>query len=137
MKKLLFALALLVVLGTACGTATDTAPGCSGNCNPTAGVNLNSDITVVYRVTGSAKSASMTYENMQGGTEQGDYMLPFTKTLRFIGNVPNGTFLYISAQNDGETGTVTCEILVNGTVQKTSTSSGAYVICDASMSIWH
>jgi hypothetical protein len=42
--------------------------------------------------------------------------------------------LYVSAQNLGESGSVTVTIYLNGAVVGKSTSSGAYVIADASYS---
>lgn len=50
---------------------------------------------VVYEVTGTAKTVSLTYENSSGGTEQTNESLPFTRELI---SYP-GDFLYISAQN--------------------------------------
>lgn len=86
---------------------------------------------VMYEITGSAGSVSITLSNAQGGTEQGDYSLPFRVTI----SMHKGDFVYISAQNNGETGSVTCKIWVNGVVWKESTSAGAYVIADCSGSI--
>lgn len=84
-----------------------------------------------YEITGSAQSVSVTLSNATGGTEQeSDVYLPHTYSYD---NFPN-YFLYISAQNNGETGSVTATIRVNGKVVKTSTSSGAYVIASASAS---
>jgi hypothetical protein len=123
MKRLLIVLAVLVMFGIACGESTIVPNNSSG---------ATTTHTITYQVVGTARSASITYENMQGGTEQGDYKLPIKKEWTYTGSVPAGQFLYISAQNDSESGTVTCQILVDGTVWKTSTSSGAYVICTAS-----
>ena len=39
-----------------------------------------------------------------------------------------GEFVYISAQNEGEYGSVTCRITVDGVVVSENTSSGAYGI---------
>jgi len=84
---------------------------------------------VNYRVTGSASYADMTYNNADDGTEQLDNVrLPWNQ--RF--NMQYGQFMYISAQNQSESGSVTCEILVNNKVVKKSTSSGAYVIATCS-----
>jgi len=85
---------------------------------------------VIYKITGTASRASLTYNNEQGGTEQTEVAIPWEKQF----TVKRGEFLYISAQNEGETGSVTCEIWVDGKKWKSSTSSGAYVIasCDGS-----
>jgi len=85
--------------------------------------------SVTYEVSGSASKVDLTYNNAQNGTEQlGDKSIPWSKkyTMEF------GDFMYISAQNQGETGSVTCKIKVDGVVVKQSTSSGAYVIATCS-----
>lgn len=93
-------------------------------------------VDVTYRLTGSTRAASITMENETGNTEQfketttrNSFDLgPYEKTF----TVPVGTFVYISAQNDRDTGSITCEILYDGVVAETATSTGAYVIatCD-------
>ena len=80
--------------------------------------------TVEYKVSGSASSVSLTYKNSTGGTEQKDVYTPWSTSFKCM----PGNFLYLSAQNEDKTGSVTCEIWVNGILYKTSTSSGAYVI---------
>jgi hypothetical protein len=79
---------------------------------------------VIYEVTGSATGISVTLENADAGTEQGEFALPFKKIFR----MKVGSFIYISAQNKGETGDVTCTIYLDGQKYKTATSSGAYTI---------
>lgn len=95
--------------------------------------------SVVYYVEGTARSVSITMENRTGGTEQADNRaVPLaaggTPGLR-LGQIPCGQFVYISAQNEGETGTVTCRIEVDGVTLETATSSGAYVIATCSGSV--
>jgi hypothetical protein len=87
---------------------------------------------VTYRVTGTALSASLTYQNAQGGTVQRTVGLPWEASETF----KDGDFVYISAQNQGDSGGVTTEILVDGTPWKKTTSDGAYMIasCDGSVS---
>ena len=87
--------------------------------------------TVVYDISGVGTSrASLTYSDANGGTRQSSGVsLPHGISLR---NVRRGDFLYISAQNDNASGSVTVEILVNGSSFKRSQSSGAYVIATAS-----
>ena len=87
--------------------------------------------SVKYEVTGSAKKVSITIENDNGGTSQfSDVSVPWT--YNFADRKKEGTFVYVAAQNQGETGTVTTTIYKDGKVFKTSTSSGAYVIATAS-----
>jgi hypothetical protein len=70
----------------------------------------------------------VTLTNATGGTEQySSVRLP--KTYSFD-SFPD-SFLYISAQNQGESGTVKVSIYVDGELFKTSSSSGAYVIASA------
>ncbi len=101
-----------------------TFSGCGSGKNPLTGSG-----TVVYRVTGTAARADLTYENASGGTSQ-----TANATLPWSYNRPSktGDFLYISAQNAGSTGCVTVEIVGGGNTLETSTSCGAFVIATAS-----
>lgn len=93
---------------------------------------LDSSIKVKYKVTGTADTVDVTYENADGGTSQeSDVDVPWSYS--FTGEP--GDFVYISAQNQGQTGTVTVTIYTDGDVFKTSTSEGAYVIATASGSL--
>jgi hypothetical protein len=86
--------------------------------------------TVEYRVRGTARAASLTYQNASGGTEQRhDETLPWTYQL---GEAHRGQFLYISAQNSGSYGTIIAEIVIDGVVVKHSESEGQYTIASAS-----
>lgn len=81
-----------------------------------------------YRVTGSR--ASLTYSNCTAGTSQvGAANLPWSFTCS---SVPSGQFVYISAQNTGDSGTVTVSIYKRGVLYRTSSSTGAFVIATAS-----
>ncbi len=83
---------------------------------------------VEYQVNGS--SASLTYSNEEGGTEQHDVYLPWRKA--FV--VDRGTHLYLSAQNKSDYDpSVSVSISINGTVQKQSTSTARYGIASASV----
>jgi hypothetical protein len=83
---------------------------------------------VTYRVKGTAGSAVLTYRNARGGTEQSNARLPWELSF----DAKGGLFLYVSAQNEGTSGSVTCEILLDGETRTSSTSSGAYVIAECS-----
>jgi MmpS family membrane protein len=88
-------------------------------------------VEVGYEVLGSARSVSLTYENAMGSTEQiADTTLPWH--LDF--NAATGQFLYVSAQAESG-GTVTVNILRNGSVVKTATSEGEHTIASASFSV--
>ena len=79
---------------------------------------------VTYKVSGSASAASVTYQNPQGGTNQSEVRLPWQQTLTF----KDGDFAYISAQNKGESGSVTTEILIDGVPWKKTTSTGGFTM---------
>lgn len=81
-----------------------------------------------YRVTGSR--ASLTYSNCSAGTSQiGAANLPWSFTCT---SIPTGQFLYISAQNTGDSGTITVQIYKRGVLYRESSSTGAFVIATAS-----
>jgi hypothetical protein len=83
---------------------------------------------VEYRVYGSdTEFASLTYTNGQGGTEQSTSQR-ITPAWLYRLSVDPGTFVYIAAQNKGESGSVTCEIRVDGAAFKHSVSQGGYAI---------
>ncbi len=97
--------------------------------NPAGSVKPKSTSYVIqYKITGTAGGADLTYENSTGGTEQKEVKLPYEDSFM----ARRGAYLYISAQNTGEYGTVRCEILVNGQVVKSAESSGAYKIATCS-----
>ena len=84
---------------------------------------------VLYEVTGTACRVNTTYENAGGGTSQeSNRPLPW----QYGFNAGAGTFVYISAQNQCDTGTVIATIYHRGVVFKQSVSDGAYVIATAS-----
>jgi hypothetical protein len=100
--------------------------GCGGQSGEE---KLPETYSVTYSVTGlSTSSASITYENSTGGTSQETITLPWSKSLTF----KRDAFLYISAQNKSNIGTVTVSIKANNITIKTSTSNGAYAIATAS-----
>ena len=82
-----------------------------------------------YYVGGWAGTADITYENSTGGTEQKTVTIPWTGPAW---EVHDGDYLYISAQNNGKSGSVICEIRIDGSMVKQSKSEGAYVICTCS-----
>ncbi len=91
-------------------------------------------VDVEYEVEGSATSVNITMETPSGTSQGSDKAVPLRTdagngiTLSFS----RGSFVYISAQNQGESGTVTCRITVDGKIISENTSSGAYSIasCD-------
>lgn len=91
---------------------------------------------VTYEVTGAANGASVTYSTPTG-TQQHDVTLPMQNTKGGVVSfkADHGAFLYLSAQNQGDQGYVTCKIAVDGVTLSENTSSGAYAIatCKGSM----
>ena len=85
---------------------------------------------VEYEVTGFPQNkVDITYENESGGTSQySDVSIPWSYSFKR----EEGEFVYISAQNQGQSGSITVTILRNDNIFKSSTSSGAYVIATAS-----
>jgi hypothetical protein len=81
---------------------------------------------VTYRVRGTADRVALTYRNGQGGTEQSIVPVPWQVSFDARG----GSFLYVSAQNQDASGSVTCEILLGDETKSTSTVSGPYVIAE-------
>ncbi|MCD6167577.1 hypothetical protein J7K19_12905 [bacterium] len=89
---------------------------------------------VSYEVTGTCQTVFVTIANEDGGTSQfADVSVPWT--YDFSHKVSEGTFVYVSAQNQQDYGSVTVKIYKYGDVFKSSTSSGAYVIATASGTI--
>jgi hypothetical protein len=85
---------------------------------------------VEYRVVGTAESAFVTVQTPTGSS-QAETDVPMRNRAGEIGvsqQFEPGAFLYISAQNQGDSGFITCSILVDGEVVSTNTSSGAYAI---------
>jgi hypothetical protein len=96
------------------------------------GNELTKEFQVRYEVTGTAETVDITYQNADGGTSQlSDVTLPWS--LGFTGQALD--FVYVSAQNQGDTGTVTATIYRDNEQLATSTSSGAYVIASADGSL--
>ncbi len=87
--------------------------------------------TVVYEVTGTATSASLTMAVPGGGTSQLSVPVPFVNQTGKPGlthQFRSGEFVYLSAQNRASSGSITCTIKVDGVVKSTTTSHGGYTI---------
>lgn len=84
---------------------------------------------VQYKISGTAEKVDVTLNNASGGTEQFDNVqVPHSYQYKYFSD----DFVYISAQNQGESGSVTVQIFHKGELFKSATSSGAYVIATAS-----
>lgn len=82
---------------------------------------------VRYELSGTARSASITTTNADGGIEQRTVKVPYESSHRMA----RGAFASLSAQNEGD-GVLTCTIVVEGEPFKTSTSEGQYKIASCS-----
>jgi len=84
---------------------------------------------VEYKISGTATSVSVTLSNPTGGTEQySDVILPKVYSYKYFSD----NFLYISAQNNGSSGTVNVKCYYKGVLKDSAHSEGAYVIATAS-----
>jgi hypothetical protein len=88
---------------------------------------FSTDHKVIYVVNGSATSAFVTYSNEQGGTEQVDVSLPWKKEF----SISSSASLSVVAQNGGS-GSITCEIWMDGKELKSSTSTAQYGVVTCS-----
>ncbi|WP_104086303.1 hypothetical protein [Arthrobacter sp. GMC3] len=88
--------------------------------------------TVLYEVEGTAKGADLTLETLNGTSQLSGKAVPLAnKTSGKRGmtlEMPAGSFVYISAQNTGSSGTISCKITVDGVVVAHNSSSGGYTI---------
>ncbi len=94
----------------------------------TTGSSGSSSHSVTYYVEGSTGSASLTYNNEQGGTQQEKVSVPWQKSF----SMQRGNFVYISAQNQQSFGDISVRIVVDGKEFKRSEASGGYTIASAS-----
>jgi hypothetical protein len=114
------------VLSTEAPTPVPAAPASGGQATLPAGVHL-----IEYKLDGSARTVGVTYRNPTGGTEQKDVALPAGMTFY----AATGSFVYLSAQNQGDNGEVHVAVLVDGRLLQEATSSTAYGIATASGSV--
>ena len=125
-KRSSFASILLLLIVVGCGALW--LLGDVGRSLPSTGRTTASH-TVTYKISGTARGASLTYTNASGGIEQQEAVaLPWQQSF----SARRGQFVSISAQNAGRSGSITCEILLDGVSVKTSTSEGAYRIASCS-----
>mgnify|MGYP001217568671 FL=1 len=87
---------------------------------------------ITYLVEGTAKSANITIQTPTGTSQQSGVDVPLKTKAGTTGityTFQAGDFVYLSAQNDTDFGTVTCKIVTeSGAVISTNTASGAYSI---------
>ncbi|MDC7248317.1 MAG: hypothetical protein PQJ49_00165 [Sphaerochaetaceae bacterium] len=90
---------------------------------------------IKYVVSGTARSVDLTIENSSGGVFQySNKSLPWEYVFSVKSSKYNSPFLYVSAQNNNSSGSVTVKIYIKKSIEenyalfKTSTSKGSYVI---------
>jgi hypothetical protein len=112
--------------------ATPPAAGAASSAPAKAAKPKSDTRLITYRVGGSADSADVTYSTASGQEQQQGARLPWTKSFKVKRDA--FTMVDISAQNQGS-GTVTCEIDVDGVKVKAAKSSGQYAVvsCDHSL----
>lgn len=82
------------------------------------------EITVQYRVSGDAKSANIiyvVYEGEKGESRQATVKLPWKKSF----DAMEGEFVYVSSQASKRSGSVKCEIVVDGESFKEERADGS------------
>ena len=89
---------------------------------------------VTLEVTGSTTVADITAKVGSGESQQSGIAVPLTTEGGgpFTRTAVDGDFLYLSAQNGKDYGSITCTIKVDGVTVLTNTSSGGYVIATCS-----
>jgi hypothetical protein len=109
----LLALVAIAVTVSVVGSLNPANPDSSKTVAPPA-LPVTPQLSVLYEVVGSAGSVSLTYSTATG-TEQHDVRLPVMNTSGPAGighKGKPGESLYIAAQNRGESGTVSCRIML-------------------------
>jgi len=131
--RVLIALPIILVMMVGAVLLTSPSHDSSNSANPSPISSvINPQHSVTYKVTGSARSVDVTYENGTGGTEQKSHVaVPWSQTFQ----ASSGAYLYLSAQNQGDSGDLTTEIEVDGSSRKQANASGAYVIADVNDSL--
>jgi hypothetical protein len=87
---------------------------------------------ITYQLEGTASSADITMQTPTGTSQQAGVKIPLTTKAGTVGityTFQAGDFVYISAQNNDDSGSVTCKIVTeSGKVISSNTASGAYAI---------
>ena len=86
------------------------------------------EINAKFEISGTAESVDITYRIGNSTSQEKNVKLPWEYEL----HANRGDFLYLSAQNNGKTGTVYVRISKNGMYLESSQSEGAYAIATAS-----
>jgi hypothetical protein len=104
-------------------SATETGGGVRQEVR-TVTYQLPAGIRVSYRVHGSAMNMNLKYRRPDGRTEEKRVTLPLDAVWELLFSAREGDLLEVTAQNAGEAGWVTCEIVVEGTSITARTEEG-------------
>jgi Mycobacterium membrane protein len=130
------AVASAVVAFAVIATGTSQPPRSTAASSESSNASASSAREVVYEVEGTAKAVDITYETPSGTAQQSGLKVPLSRnggSERGITlTMSRGDFVYISAQNKGPSGAVTCKISVDGVVISKVTSTGGYTIAQCS-----
>lgn len=77
-------------------------------------------ITITYQVTGASATASVTYQDANGATNNERVSLPWQQSF----TVDSGAYAHVAAKTDGGTGSLTCDILANGATWRHASGTG-------------
>lgn len=86
--------------------------------------------TITYKVFGAPRAASVTMDTNNQESQETGVTLPWRKTIVLDGSETIPIYL-VGAQNAGS-GSITCQILFDGQVVASQTSSGAYAVVQCS-----
>jgi ABC-type glycerol-3-phosphate transport system substrate-binding protein len=123
--------ALLATAAAAILAGCGTHPG-STTTAPTSAAKAT--VTVAYIITGTAKKVDLTLQTATGQSQQNNLPVPVKNKAGTDINfeATPGQFVYVSAQNQGSYGSVTCEITSGGVSVSQNTSTGGYSIATCS-----
>lgn len=134
------AVALLAAVAVAVvAVFASTASGSSSSASSDSGSSTShysSTVDVLYEVEGTATGTDVTLESPTGTSQLTGKAVPLgnrsagTRGIHYT--MPRGHFVYLSAQNTDDTGSITCKITVDGVLVASNTSSGGYAIASCS-----
>jgi hypothetical protein len=122
----------LLILVAAVATVLVVAGSIGGDSSGGGSSGGGSTVSVLYEVEGTADSTTITFTTPTGQSQGTNLAVPLTtengKTRGIRGDFRKGSVVYISAQNMGDSGDITCRITVDGRVLSENTASGGYAI---------
>jgi hypothetical protein len=88
-------------------------------------------LDVTYRVRGTASTVSLVYREPDGKTERKQIRIPLDSVWQLSFAATDGTPVYLAAETLDDSGSVTCEIMVNDrtTIEKTVEGPRLSAVC--------